>query len=116
MRQVLLSVRRYKLLTIDFPCTVIHHVTVGGIKAEAFQWDPMTNMSISNPKDGHLHPELKRRVYSAYAESDEGELSIAIPRETTLIMTEHSSRSKCRISTESSSHTDDEFIGATPAL
>ena len=32
--------------------------------------------------DVHAHPELKRKLYSALAEGDEGELSIAIPDNT----------------------------------
>jgi transcription initiation factor TFIID subunit 2 len=39
-------------------------------------------MSISNPQDVHTHPELKRKLYSALAEGDEGELSISIPEGT----------------------------------
>ena len=31
--------------------------------------------------DCHKHAELKRRLYSAMQECDEGELSIALPRE-----------------------------------
>jgi len=41
----------------------------------------MTNLSISNPQDCHTYPELKRKIYSALADGDEGELSIAIPKE-----------------------------------
>ncbi|KAI9462278.1 hypothetical protein BJY52DRAFT_1203123 [Lactarius psammicola] len=36
------------------------------------------------PQDVHTHPELKRKIYSALAEGDEGELSIAIPKEVPL--------------------------------
>jgi transcription initiation factor TFIID subunit 2 len=39
---------------------------------------------MSNSQDCHNHPELKRKLYSALAESDEGELSIAIPHEVSL--------------------------------
>ena len=39
---------------------------------------------MSNAQDCHYHPELKRKTYSALAESDEGELSIAIPQEVSL--------------------------------
>ncbi|KAI8981206.1 hypothetical protein BD414DRAFT_93257 [Trametes punicea] len=60
---------------------VIHGVTVGSFPADFVHNDPFAHLSISNPQDVHNHPELKRRVYSALAESDEGELSISIPRE-----------------------------------
>ena len=35
-------------------------------------------------QDVHNHPELKRKLYSALQEGDEGELSIAIPKEVSL--------------------------------
>ncbi|KAG5645341.1 hypothetical protein DXG03_006403 [Asterophora parasitica] len=35
-------------------------------------------------QDCHRHPELKRKLYSALQEGDEGELAIAIPREVPL--------------------------------
>ena len=46
--------------------------------------DALSNLSISNPQDVHNHPELKRKIYSALAEDDEGELSIAIPPEVSV--------------------------------
>jgi transcription initiation factor TFIID subunit 2 len=77
-------------------CTVIHGVTIGGHQADYVQLDPFVNLTLSTPKDCHLHPELKRRVYSSYAEADEGELSIAIPRTVQLVMnTDSVSRSEC---------------------
>jgi transcription initiation factor TFIID subunit 2 len=42
-------------------------------------------------QDCHRHPELKRKIYSALQESDEGELSIAIPTEVPLKQSGHSS-------------------------
>ncbi|KAG6813996.1 hypothetical protein H0H92_004489 [Tricholoma furcatifolium] len=42
-------------------------------------------MGASNEaQDCHRHPELKRKLYSALQEGDEGELAIAIPREVPL--------------------------------
>ncbi|KAI0304611.1 hypothetical protein BC826DRAFT_1088837 [Russula brevipes] len=64
-------------------CTV-HSVTVASHRAEFVQYDPLTSLAISNPQDVHTHPELKRKLYSALAEADEGELSIAIPKEVSL--------------------------------
>jgi transcription initiation factor TFIID subunit 2 len=43
--------------------------------------------SSSEAHDCHKHPELKRKVYSALQESDEGDLSIAIPKEVPLRQT-----------------------------
>jgi transcription initiation factor TFIID subunit 2 len=59
-------------------------VTVASHRAEFVQYDPIANLAISNPQDVHTHPELKRKLYSALAEGDEGELSIAIPKEVPL--------------------------------
>ncbi|KAH9929687.1 uncharacterized protein B0H18DRAFT_995740 [Fomitopsis serialis] len=69
-------------------CT-IHSVTVGSHPADFVCHDPFTNLNISNPQDVHVHPELKRKVYSALAEGDEGELSIAIPKEVSLRQSGH---------------------------
>lgn len=69
-------------------CT-IHSVRVGSHAADFVFHDPLANLSISSPQDCHTHPELKRRVYSALAESDEGELSVAIPKEVSLRQAGH---------------------------
>ena len=57
---------------------------MGPYAADFIQYDPFANLSVSNPQDCHNHPELKRKVYAAYSEGDEGELSIAIPRDVSL--------------------------------
>ncbi|THH30629.1 hypothetical protein EUX98_g3547 [Antrodiella citrinella] len=59
----------------------IQSVTIGTHSAEFSHHDPLANINISNAQDCHNHLELKRKVYAALAEGDEGELSIAIPRE-----------------------------------
>ncbi|KAI0937072.1 hypothetical protein AcV5_005059 [Taiwanofungus camphoratus] len=69
-------------------CT-IHSVTVASHPADFVYYDPLANLNISNPLDCHNHPELKRKLYSALAEGDEGELSIAIPREVSLRQSGH---------------------------
>ncbi|KAI0068033.1 hypothetical protein BV25DRAFT_1904522 [Artomyces pyxidatus] len=67
-------------------CT-IHSVTVASHRADFIHYDPLANLSIANPQDVHNHPDLKRKLYSALAEGDEGELSIAIPKEVSLKQT-----------------------------
>ncbi|KAJ7611016.1 hypothetical protein FB45DRAFT_329816 [Roridomyces roridus] len=67
-------------------CT-IHTVTVASLPAEFIHHDPLSNISVGapdQPLDCHRHPELKRKLYSALQESEEGELSIAIPVEVAL--------------------------------
>lgn len=74
-------------------CT-IQSVTVAGHPADFAHLDPLTNISMggqSEAQDCHRHPELKRKIYSALQESDEGELSIAIPPEVSLKQSSHSS-------------------------
>jgi transcription initiation factor TFIID subunit 2 len=62
----------------------IHSVTVASYAADFVQFDPFTNLAVSNAQDLHNHPELKRKIYSAYSEGEEGELSIALPKEVHL--------------------------------
>ncbi|KAF4611399.1 hypothetical protein D9613_004170 [Agrocybe pediades] len=69
------------------------HVTVAGQPAEFTHVDPLTNLTMGGPaeaQDCHRHPELKRKVYSALQESDEGELSISIPADVPLKHSGHS--------------------------
>lgn len=77
----------------------IHSVTVGSYDAEFVHHDPIANISFANAaeaKDCHRHPELKRKLYSALADSDEGELSIALPHEVLLPLLSHESRHPCK--------------------
>ncbi|KAF8204343.1 hypothetical protein K438DRAFT_1716031 [Mycena galopus ATCC 62051] len=67
-------------------CT-IQSVTVANLAAEFIHHDPLASLTIgapNEPLDCHRHPELKRKLYSALQESDEGELSIVIPQEVAL--------------------------------
>lgn len=77
-----------KYISIFFSAA-IHEVFVSSYKADFIQHDPLANLSISNPQDCHTHPELKRKLYSALAEGDEGELSIAIPKDVSLRQSGH---------------------------
>ncbi len=67
----------------------IHSVTVASYPAEFSHYDPLANIHLSKPDDCHAHPELKRKVYSALAEGDEGELSIAIPKDVVIRQSGH---------------------------
>lgn len=72
----------------------IQSVTVAGQNADFTHHDPLTNITMGPPaeaQDCHRHPELKRKIYSALQESDEGELSIAIPASVALKQSGHSS-------------------------
>ncbi|KAI0323074.1 hypothetical protein OF83DRAFT_1234654 [Amylostereum chailletii] len=61
-------------------CT-IHKVLVANHHADFIHYDSLPNLTTNAPQDVHSHPELKRKLYSALADGDEGELSILIPRE-----------------------------------
>jgi transcription initiation factor TFIID subunit 2 len=71
----------------------IHSVSVASHQADFVHHDPLAQINISNPQDCHTYPELKRKIYSALAEGDEGELSIAIPKEVSLRQTGHANHS-----------------------
>ena len=43
--------------------------------------DHLSDASLSNPRDVHLYPELKRKLYAAASDGSGGELSILIPFE-----------------------------------
>lgn len=68
-----------------FLSIAIQSVHVGAHSAEFVHNDPIVNLTagVSEP-DCHRHPELKRKLYSALQEGDEGELAIAIPNEVSL--------------------------------
>ncbi|EIW64059.1 uncharacterized protein TRAVEDRAFT_55102 [Trametes versicolor FP-101664 SS1] len=76
----------------------VHSVTVGSFPADFVHHDPLSHLSVSDPGDVHNHPELKRRVYSALAEGDEGELSVCIPKE--VAVTPSGSRTQAGIFSE----------------
>lgn len=87
VRQVL-AIRRLGLTL----CLAIHTVTVAGHQADFLHHDPLMNISLgaqAEAQDCHRHLELKRKVYSALQESDEGELSIAMPKEVALKQSGH---------------------------
>ncbi|KIJ22155.1 hypothetical protein PAXINDRAFT_6271 [Paxillus involutus ATCC 200175] len=71
----------------------IHSVTVASHQADFVHLDPLAQINISTPQDCHTYPELKRKIYSALAEGDEGELSIAIPKEVSLRQSGHAGHS-----------------------
>ncbi|KAG9313991.1 hypothetical protein JVU11DRAFT_4768 [Chiua virens] len=77
----------------------IHSVTVASHQAEFVHHDPLAHINISTPQDCHTYPELKRKLYSALAEGDEGELSIAIPKEVSLRQSGHGGHSMANVAT-----------------
>jgi transcription initiation factor TFIID subunit 2 len=56
-------------------------VSVASYPAEFVHYDAVSNLNMSNSQDCHTFPELKRKLYAALSDGDEGELSIAIPKE-----------------------------------
>lgn len=59
-------------------CT-IHSVSVAQNSADFVVTDPFANLGPSKPDDVHSFPEIKRKVFSAFSNADEGELSISLP-------------------------------------
>ena len=62
----------------------IESVSVASHKAEFLHHDPLTTLTLTNSKDCHAYPELKRKLFSALMECEEGELSIGIPGQVSL--------------------------------
>lgn len=91
------AVRNKKICSVYHSHSIhlaIQSVTVAGHAADFAQHDSLTSLSMGGPsesQDCHRHPELKRKVYSALQESDEGELSIAVPKEVALKQSGHTS-------------------------
>lgn len=60
-------------------------VQVGGYPVQDWAYhDPLTSVYTSDITDCHKHPELKRKLYSAYSEAEEGELAIPLPRQVSV--------------------------------
>lgn len=53
-------------------------------KAEFLHHDPLAALTISNHDDFRAYPEVKRKLYSALTECEEGELAIGIPGQVSL--------------------------------
>ena len=65
-------------------CTDIHSVNVGAHHADFVHNDPTTSIATPELRDCHKHPQVKRKLFSALAECDEGELAISIPPQVKL--------------------------------
>lgn len=85
--------RLHRVFVTFYFISAIQSVTVASHSADFVHHDPLSNIALS-ANDCHNHPELKRKVYSALQESDEGELSIAIPKEVSLKPSGQSSSSQ----------------------
>lgn len=63
----------------------ISSVQVGGYTVQDWVcFDPLTTVAASDITDCHRHPEVKRKLYSSFAECDEGELAVPIPRQVSV--------------------------------
>jgi transcription initiation factor TFIID subunit 2 len=59
---------------------------VNGHAANFVYFDPLANLGVSKPEEFNQYPELKRKLYSALSESDEGELSIGFPDQVSVTL------------------------------
>lgn len=57
----------------------IHSISVAGETADYVLQDYFSSLGPSKADDVHSFPEIKRKLFTALADSDEGALSIAIP-------------------------------------
>ncbi|TKY85733.1 hypothetical protein EX895_005273 [Sporisorium graminicola] len=69
------------LRTIHLNCrqASVQSVAINSLPAEFSYADHLTGASLSDARDVHRYPELKRRVYAAASDGLHGELSILIP-------------------------------------
>lgn len=82
------------LRTIHLNCrqAFVQSVSVSGHAAEFSYADHLTGASISDTRDVHRYPELKRRIYAAASDGVHGELSILIPPEVHVLSQRAGSR------------------------
>lgn len=69
------------LRTIHLNCrqAFVQSASVSGHPAEFSYADHLTGATVSDTRDVHRYPELKRRIYAAASDGVHGELSILIP-------------------------------------
>ncbi|KAG8886099.1 hypothetical protein FRB98_001473 [Tulasnella sp. 332] len=77
------KIRELKSIHLHCRQCEVTKVTVQSQLADYVHYDPVAHISVANPTDVHIYPEIKRRIYSALSEGDEGELSIGLPAEVT---------------------------------
>ena len=63
----------------------ISAVKINGHTADFVHYDPLAHLTIGKTDEYKSYPELKRKIYSALSESDEGELSIAVPSQVSVV-------------------------------
>lgn len=83
MRSVRFPSTRALCFLNAFP-TEIETITVASHTAEFLHHDPIASLNLANPTDFHSYPEYKRKLFSALAECDDGELAIAVPPQVSL--------------------------------
>ena len=84
---------------------VIRSVTVNSQRTEYAYNDLLSSLSLSNEKDVHLYPELKRKLYAAASDGSNGELSVLIPPDVAI---ETVQEREARISNKQPDAQDDE--------
>lgn len=70
-------------------------------------------MTVSKPEEFNGYPELKRKLYSALSESDEGELSIGIPPQVTIEATNQPTAPTTSTTANAASQATHEFMALT---
>ncbi|CAO1625272.1 unnamed protein product [Sympodiomycopsis kandeliae] len=71
----------------------VSSVTCSGHKAQYQVLDHLTNITLSDPRDVHLYPEYKRKLFAASTDGQGGEMSITLPSQVKIEHAESSSAS-----------------------
>ncbi|KAG9000448.1 hypothetical protein FRB94_005418 [Tulasnella sp. JGI-2019a] len=75
------KIRELKSIHLHCRQCEVTKVTVASQLADYVHYDPLAQVTVANPTDVHVYPEIKRKIYSALSDGDEGELSIGMPAE-----------------------------------
>ncbi|CEH12526.1 TATA binding protein associated factor [Ceraceosorus bombacis] len=68
-----------RVIHLNFKGPGIQRVLINAIAADYSFVDHTSDLTLSDPSNVHLYPELKRRLYAAASDGAGGELSILIP-------------------------------------
>ncbi|PWN92640.1 hypothetical protein FA10DRAFT_276691 [Acaromyces ingoldii] len=73
------TVANLKTIHLNSRQTEIHRVVCAGREADFSIVDHLSSATLSNPRDVHSYPDLKRKLFAATSDGSGGELSILLP-------------------------------------
>ncbi|EPQ30343.1 uncharacterized protein PFL1_01869 [Pseudozyma flocculosa PF-1] len=73
--------RNLRVVHLNCRQAVIQSISCAGIEADYSYNDHITGVGLSDNRDVHLYPELKRKIFAAASDGVTGELSVLLPPE-----------------------------------